>query len=62
MLDRAGGSNELFQFSTTDLRWEQLDAIRVSGCCMVSVGSDLYVFGGVVRRGCAMVIVWVHAR
>jgi hypothetical protein len=54
MLDRAGPSNELFRFSTTDLKWEQLDATSVSGSPpsaryshgMVSVGSDLYVFGG----------------
>jgi hypothetical protein len=54
MLDRAGPSNELFRFSTTDLKWEQLDATRVSGSPpsagsshrMVSVGSDLYVFEG----------------
>jgi hypothetical protein len=58
MLDRAGGSNGLFRFSTTDLQWEQLDATRVSGSpptaifnygfgsnSMVSVGSDIYVFG-----------------
>jgi hypothetical protein len=55
MLDRAGPSNELFRFSTTDLKWEQLDAAAlVLGSPpsaryshgMVSVGSDLYVFGG----------------
>jgi N-acetylneuraminic acid mutarotase len=48
------GSNDLFRFSTTEEKWEQLDAQRVSGSppsarlflCMVSVGSDLYVFGG----------------
>jgi hypothetical protein len=65
MLDRAGGSNTaLFRFSTTDLRWQQHSAgAWVSGKFMVSVGSDIYVFGGVVRRGCAMmVIVWMHAR
>jgi hypothetical protein len=55
MLDRAdGSSNELFRFSTTDLKWEQLDATSVSGSPpsaryshgMVSVGSDLYVLLG----------------
>jgi hypothetical protein len=54
MLDRAGYLNELFWFSTTDQKWEQLDATRVSGSppsaridhTMVSVGSDFYVFGG----------------
>jgi hypothetical protein len=61
MLDRAGGfgSNELFRFSTTDLKWEQLDATSVSGSPpsaqtghgMVSVGSDLYVFGGSTGTG-----------
>ena len=48
------GSTELFGFSTTEKKWDQLDAQRVSGSppsarrflCMVSVGSDLYVFGG----------------
>ncbi len=51
MLDRAGGSNELFRFSTTDLQWEQLDATRVSGWTRVSVGRDLYGVGGVVSMG-----------
>jgi N-acetylneuraminic acid mutarotase len=56
MLDRAGGSsNELFRFSTTDLKWDQLDATSVSGSPlsggMVSVGSDLYVFGGNTTTG-----------
>jgi hypothetical protein len=57
MFDRAGGFfHNFFRFSTTDLKWEQLDAAaaRVSGSPpsgrsdhgMVSVGSDLYVFGG----------------
>jgi hypothetical protein len=55
MFDRAGVLNDFFRFSTTDLKWEQLDApARVSGSPpsrryshgMVSVGSDLYVFGG----------------
>ena len=64
MLDRADYTNELFRFSTTDQKWEQLDATRVSGSPpsavvnsgislgmginngMVSVGSNLYVFGG----------------
>jgi hypothetical protein len=57
MFDRAGPSSELFRFSTTDLKWEQLDATRVSGSPpsaryehgMVSVGSDIYVFGGRAR-------------
>jgi N-acetylneuraminic acid mutarotase len=47
-------SNDLFRFSTTEQKWEQLDATRVSGSPprelthhgMVAVGSDLYVFGG----------------
>jgi hypothetical protein len=67
MLDRAddgsteffGSSSELFRFSTTDLKWEQLDATRVSGLPlsahtnlgMVSVGSDIYVFGGLRNTG-----------
>jgi hypothetical protein len=59
MFDRAGGSNELFRFSTTGQKWEQLDATRVSGSPpsarsghgMVSVGSDLYVFGGTGEEG-----------
>jgi hypothetical protein len=60
MLDRAVFVfNELFRFSTTDLKWEQLDATRVSGSPptapysqgMVSVGSDLYVFGGSTGTG-----------
>jgi hypothetical protein len=54
MLDRPGPSSELFRFSTADLKWEELDATRVSGSPpsarshlgMVSVGSDIYVFGG----------------
>jgi hypothetical protein len=57
MLDRAGSGyywNELFRFSTTERTWELLNASRVSGPPpsaqsghgMVSVGSDLYVFGG----------------
>jgi hypothetical protein len=54
MFDRAGVFNELFRFSTTDLKWDQLDSTRVSGSPpsaryghgMASVGSDLYVFGG----------------
>ena len=54
MLDRAGFSTELFQFSTTAMEWEQLDAALVSGVppsargghAMAAVGSDLYVFGG----------------
>jgi hypothetical protein len=54
MSDRPGYSNELFRFSTTERKWEQLNATRVSGSPpspgygdgMVSVGSDLYVFGG----------------
>ncbi len=56
LLARAGASNELFRFSTTEQKWEQLDAPRVSGSPpsrrsghgMVAVGSDLYVFGGQV--------------
>jgi hypothetical protein len=60
MFDRAGMLNELFRFSTTDRKWEQLDAAaRVSGLPpsarsshgMVSVGSDLYVFGGGTATG-----------
>jgi hypothetical protein len=58
MLDRADNfysySNELFRFSTTEQKWEQLNATRVSGSPpsprgghrMVAVGNDLYVFGG----------------
>ena len=54
MLDRAGYSNDLFRFSTTELQWEQLDADLVSGSppsarvyhAMAVVGSDLIVFGG----------------
>jgi N-acetylneuraminic acid mutarotase len=46
----------LFRFSTTEEKWEKLDAQRSSGPPpsprsghgMVSVGSDLYVFGGIV--------------
>jgi hypothetical protein len=59
--DRAGDLNDFFRFSTTDLKWEQLDAAarglgynRPSGRYdhgMVSVGSDLYVFGGYNSRG-----------
>jgi len=69
MLERAGARydgntfydqlNEFFRFSTTDQKWEQLDATLatlVSGLPkarsahgMVSVGSDLYVFGGLTR-------------
>ncbi len=52
-------SNELFRFSTTEQKWEQLNATRVSGSPpserfghgMVSVGSYLYVFGGQPRVG-----------
>jgi N-acetylneuraminic acid mutarotase len=51
----SGSSNELFRFSTTKLLWEKLDAPQVLGSQpsertrhgMASVGSDLYVFGGV---------------
>jgi N-acetylneuraminic acid mutarotase len=51
-----GNSNEFFRFSTTKMQWEQLDAPQVSGSppsaryqlSMVAVGSDLYVFGGIV--------------
>ena len=47
-------SSELFQFSTTAMEWEQLDAALVSGVppsargghAMAAVGSDLFVFGG----------------
>ena len=54
MLDRTGRSNDLFRFSTTKMQWEQLDAPQVKGSplgsrsahVMVTVGSDLYVFGG----------------
>jgi hypothetical protein len=69
MLERAGARydgntfydplNEFFRFSTTDQKWEQLDATLatlVSGLPsarsahgMVSVGRDLYVFGGSTR-------------
>ena len=72
-------SNELFRFSTTKHQWEQLDATRVSGSLpgarerfgMVSVGSDLYVFGGYVggyadsageEGRWLLVIVWVFVR
>jgi hypothetical protein len=60
--DRAGYYfNELFRFSTTERKWEQLNATsstRVSGSPpsarsdhgMVSVGSDFYVFGGRKRN------------
>jgi hypothetical protein len=58
MLDRADYTNELFRFSTTDQKWEQLDATRVSGSPpsqfehgMVSVGSDLYVFASLFGSG-----------
>jgi hypothetical protein len=60
MFDRAGVLNDFFRFSTTDLKWEQLGAAaRVSGSPpsrryshgMVSVGSDLYVFGGTGNTG-----------
>ena len=59
MLDRAGNSNELSRFSTTEQKWELLDAPRVSdsppsgrwGHGMVSVESDLYVFGGYTVAG-----------
>jgi hypothetical protein len=65
-LDRAGSTNPniLFRFSTTEQKWEQLDAPRVSGSPpsaargrgMVAVGSDIYVFGGEAtiqgERGC----------
>ncbi len=58
-VDRDGGSNELFRFSTTTMQWEQLDAPQVSGSPpssrhdhgMVAVGSDLYVFGGDIGGG-----------
>ena len=44
----------IFRFLTTERKWEHLDASRVSGSPpsprdffgVVSVGSDLYVFGG----------------
>jgi hypothetical protein len=44
-----GDSNELHRFSTKELRWEQLDATRVSDFPLssrglVSVGSQLYVY------------------
>jgi N-acetylneuraminic acid mutarotase len=61
MLDRAemSLSNELFRFTTMKQLWEQLDATQVSGSpprarehlAMVSVGSDLYVFGGIAIEG-----------
>ncbi len=61
MLDRAvsGSLNDFFRFSTTEQKWEQLNATRVSGSPpsarrghgMVSVGSDLYVFGGSASGG-----------
>jgi hypothetical protein len=63
MLDCAGYpgmanvfSNDLFRFSTT-LSWEQLDATVDAGLqprsqhSMVSVGSDVYVFGGTGEEG-----------
>jgi hypothetical protein len=68
MLDRAGldssadvFSNEFFRFLTKENKWEQLDATRVSGPPptersqhgMVSMGSDLYVFGGSTPRQAA---------
>ena len=49
-------SNDVFRFSTTEQKWEQLDASRVSGSPpseqlsdhgMEAVGSDLYVFNSV---------------
>ncbi len=51
--------NELFRFSIKELKWEKLDASRVKGSPpssrsahrMVSVGSDLYVFGGYTGTG-----------
>jgi hypothetical protein len=59
MLDRTGYSNDLFRFSTTENKWVQLDAKRVSGSPltarrghgMASVGSDLYVVGGFTGTG-----------
>ena len=66
-----GCSSELFQFSTTDLQWEQLDATMVSGSPpsaraghgMASVGSDIYVFGGAGEEGlCDDGQSCVHAR
>ncbi len=48
-------TNDLFRFSTTEQKWEQLNATRVSGSPpseqlsdhgMEAVGSDLYVFNG----------------
>jgi hypothetical protein len=54
MLDRADYSNELFRFSTTEQKWETLiEGSPPSGRWghgMVSVGSDLYVFGGRTRQ------------
>jgi hypothetical protein len=51
-------SNELFRFSTTELKWELLNVTRVSGSPpdpipvdrMVAVGSALYVLMGGVRN------------
>jgi hypothetical protein len=67
MFDRAGMLNELFRFSTTDRKWELdgtpvsgfPPAPPVSGLPpsarsnhgMVSVGSNLYVFGGGTATG-----------
>ena len=52
-------SNDLFRFSTTEQKWEQLNATRVSGPPpsprsghgMVAVGSDIHVFGGGMGSG-----------
>ncbi len=55
MLHRPDDSVELFRFSTTEQKWEKLDAGSPPsgrrGHGMVSVGSDLYVFGGSTRIG-----------
>jgi len=51
-------SNDFFRFSTTEFKWEQLDAQLVLGspvsrgvtttrCDMVAVGTDIYVFADV---------------
>ena len=52
-------SDELLRFSTTDLQWEQFDAVRITGSppsarschAMVVADSDLFVFGGTLDSG-----------
>ena len=56
MFDRAGPSNAFFRFSTTAPQWEQLDYPPSAGSppsaryghAMAAVGSDLFVFGGML--------------